>query len=443
MSVKQIFNTSAELDYPTVLPTLDLDFANSKTLDPRITFTRASGGSYTDVNGLIKYAGVNEPRFDHDPVTGESLGFLVEEARTNSFLYSEQLDNAAWRKFDITATANAGLAPDGTTTAELITTASTTAQKYFDQFPQPVLQTSSNYCVSFFVKLISGTGNATSVSISSANGAISPVYASYALRLDNFAESTEGNLPSVRGYTIFPNGWVRMYMVFNTSTQTNADIQFRFGTNDTVSSYHVWGYQFEQGSFPTSYIPTVASTRTRAADAASITGKNFSSWFNPSVGTFFTDSTNDNLTSNIARSAYDTANTVAFSLGSGAGRVYTPILGYLSNNTIICNLFSYNGGGTEFGPNLQNTLSNTADVSRVCVYTDIVNNLYAISTAGQINVIGRPLDVSRTGQLAYTLAQSMVIGYNSNYYGNYIGRIKRITYYPKRLTNQQLQALTT
>jgi hypothetical protein len=79
MAVKQVFNTSAELDFPNVLPTLDLDFANSKTLDPRIDFTRASGGSYVGADGLIKYAGVNEARFDHDPVTGESLGLLVEE----------------------------------------------------------------------------------------------------------------------------------------------------------------------------------------------------------------------------------------------------------------------------------------------------------------------------------------------------------------------------
>ena len=63
-------SNTTDLNYPEVRPTLDLNFARVKALDPRITFTRASGGSYTDVNGLIKYAGVNEPRFDHDPVTG-------------------------------------------------------------------------------------------------------------------------------------------------------------------------------------------------------------------------------------------------------------------------------------------------------------------------------------------------------------------------------------
>jgi hypothetical protein len=71
-------SNTTELNYPKVRPTLDLNFARVKELYPIITFTRASGGSYVGADGLIKLAGVNEPRFDHDPYTGESLGFLVE-----------------------------------------------------------------------------------------------------------------------------------------------------------------------------------------------------------------------------------------------------------------------------------------------------------------------------------------------------------------------------
>ena len=432
MSVKQIFNTSAELDYPTVLPTLDLDFANSKTLDPRITFTRASGGSYYGADGLIKLAGVNEPRFDHDPVTGESLGFLVEEARTNSFLYSEQLDNAAWRKFDITATANAGLAPDGTTTAELITTASTTAQKYFDPNSEPVLQTSSDYCVSFFVKLISGTGNAAFASISSANGAISPVYASYALRLDNFAESTEGNLPSVRGYTIFPNGWVRMYMVFNTSAQTNAVIQFRFGTNDTVSSYHVWGLQIEKGSFPTSYIPTEGSSRTRAADVASMTGTNFSSWYNQNEGTLFAAQRSDTI-----QDAYQTSTFILCSSNPNAHFIGMDV-------TNDYNRFYVYGGGTADTSNY-NYLPVTPGTLTKNVLAYANNNVAAARNGGTVvtdSSVAIPIYSydSATGDFEINRA---TIGHNLVYGNQKRQHLSRLTYYPKRLTNQQLQTLTS
>ena len=60
--------------YPTTKPTLDFNFAASRQLDPRITFTRSSIGTYIDEDGIIRYAAENEPRFDHDGGTGESLG---------------------------------------------------------------------------------------------------------------------------------------------------------------------------------------------------------------------------------------------------------------------------------------------------------------------------------------------------------------------------------
>jgi hypothetical protein len=61
-------------DFPTIRPTLDLNFAATKTLDRRITFTRDSIGTYTDELGIIKYAPNNVPRFDHDPELVRVLG---------------------------------------------------------------------------------------------------------------------------------------------------------------------------------------------------------------------------------------------------------------------------------------------------------------------------------------------------------------------------------
>jgi hypothetical protein len=75
--------------YPTSRPTLDLNFAATKRLDPRITFTRASTATFVGADGLIQSAATNAARFDHNPATGESLGLLVEEARTNIETNSE------------------------------------------------------------------------------------------------------------------------------------------------------------------------------------------------------------------------------------------------------------------------------------------------------------------------------------------------------------------
>ena len=79
------------MTYPTIMPAVTLDFQNSKQLDPRVTFSRSSSATYTNSAGQVVSAAENEPRFDHDPTTGESLGLLMEESRTNLFLNSAVL----------------------------------------------------------------------------------------------------------------------------------------------------------------------------------------------------------------------------------------------------------------------------------------------------------------------------------------------------------------
>ncbi|NBS70550.1 hypothetical protein EBT31_16795, partial [bacterium] len=80
-------------------------------------------GEYIPTTSVINSA----PRFDHNPTTGESLGLLVEEARTNSLLYSEQFDNAYWTKTSATVVANAIAAPNGTLTGAKLITSNTLA----------------------------------------------------------------------------------------------------------------------------------------------------------------------------------------------------------------------------------------------------------------------------------------------------------------------------
>jgi hypothetical protein len=57
-------------------------------------------------------------------------------------------------------------------------------------------------------------------------------------------------------------------------------------TTSGTGTVIAWGAQAENGSFATSYIPTVASQVTRSADVATMTGTNFSSWYNAAEGSF-------------------------------------------------------------------------------------------------------------------------------------------------------------
>jgi hypothetical protein len=78
-------------------PRLDLQFAADKSLVDRVagtkvvSFERSSKATYTGLDGLLKSAASDEPRFDHDPSSKESLGLLIEESRTNLLLGSALL----------------------------------------------------------------------------------------------------------------------------------------------------------------------------------------------------------------------------------------------------------------------------------------------------------------------------------------------------------------
>ena len=153
-----VFTSSIEVtaDYPTIKPSLNLNFARARALDPRITFTRASVGTYVGRDGLIKTAGNNEARFDHDPETLESLGLLIEESSTNEFPFSEDFSSFVWTKVNTTVTTNAATSPDGTSTADRLQIG-TTNGIVNNNIVGPV---GSNSTVSMWVKAVTpGTDN--------------------------------------------------------------------------------------------------------------------------------------------------------------------------------------------------------------------------------------------------------------------------------------------
>ncbi len=390
MAIKQIFNTSAELDYPTVLPTLDLDFANSKTLDPRITFTRASGGSYYGADGLIKLAGVNEPRFDHNPTTGESLGLLVEEARTNLITYSQA--STGW--YATTMLDNTGIAPDGTNTAMLAT----------DNAGFRYSLGAGTFTYSFFVK--QGTSSTVILAWSGYGG----IDWTFTFSTQSLVVAGVWSNASVVSY---PNGWYRI----SATTSSRDNYYYHLYADSVSSTFYLWGCQGEAGAFPTSYIPTVASSRTRAADVASITGTNFSSWFNQSSGTFFID---------------------------------LPLpLNSVGNNDVI---FSANNGSATDNVLLQ-WVTNTPywKAASVQVATSPAKPASSVSGKYALAWDSSSINAATDGNAATSASSSTVPTssttlniFNSADLSRPVGgTIARLTYYPKRLTNQQLQVLTT
>lgn len=138
---------------PTLRPSLTLNFSNTKQLDPRVSFSRSSVGSFYDHTGKLVVVGADQPRFTHNPKTLESLGLLVEESRQNLLSNSQDFSSASYTKLTVTITANTHKAPDGSLTADTVSSASGDNRLY---------QTSSvtagtAYTFSVFVKNIDST----------------------------------------------------------------------------------------------------------------------------------------------------------------------------------------------------------------------------------------------------------------------------------------------
>lgn len=217
------------------------------------SITRSTTGTYVDSAGVIQTAAINAVRINHDPATKEFLGILIENASTNLLTYSEQFDNAVWNKFASgTITANATTAPDGNLTADLLVWTAANASGIYEIAASAFVSSMSVYA-----KAASGS---PVILIGDDSGSRFATF--------NLATGSRINTLGTSSTSITPvgNGWYRLAVVFSTAP---SNIKFISGTGVAGSAY-IWGAQLEAGTVVTSYIPTVASQVTRAADV--ITG---------------------------------------------------------------------------------------------------------------------------------------------------------------------------
>jgi hypothetical protein len=438
-------------------PTLDLNFAKNKSLIDTIsgrnlvTFTRsqtAREATYVGADGLIKTAAANEPRFDHNPTTGESLGLLVEEARTNLIKSSNNFIFNDWHFTQCQMTPNAVAAPDGTQTAALIQQTNGTSTRQFICTSYSVPSTGSSWTASVFVKkfnydyVIFGAGDEDSGSRGSRFGYLqAQLLFQFSTKTLTVNPSTNwGGVVTGSGYEELSNGWFRLWVskasfpranywgisvqqTLTGSLETGGDLNLV--TGDGSSGVYFWGMQWESGGFKTSHIPTPTSaTVTRAADVASITGTNFSSWYNNSEGTFLATIPAVSLTYNL-RYLIDCGSSAT----SGAGASGHVLFGNLNNTNVA-------GGVTD--------VSNDSVAGPSAAYT---GNIVRVSYAYKVNnfnaaVNGTLGTLDTSGAIPTLGAQQLVIGsrFNGTFYIN--RTIARLTYYPVRLPDATLQTLT-
>jgi hypothetical protein len=284
-------------------PSLDLPFARTKSLVDAttgaelVTFSRTSDATFVASNGLIQTASAGSPRFDHNPVTGESLGLLVEESRTNLLLQSEAFDSASWLPTATHAgiTANDAVAPTGQATADLFTCLTTDdVARRLTSTPAISVSNATVYTASLYVKAKNWTFMGIAINANTTNFNNSAGSCLFNLSTGAFTQVSAG--VSATNAVNMGGGWWRVSVTATTVTTTATLVLTLHDANESLAAstvgvigdgVYVWGAQLEVGSFPTSYIPTTTAAATRAADVASISGSNFSSWYNQAEGTVF------------------------------------------------------------------------------------------------------------------------------------------------------------
>ena len=270
---------SISANFPNVFPSLELNFAQSQQLDPRVTFSRSTTAPYYD---------------------GKTSVLAEQNTTLNSSSLSGQLVLSTG---SATVTYNSTTAPDGTTTATSIvpTNGATIAIYYIGNGPT---NSAYSYTVSIYVKangmnyVAIGTSNASSIVIE--------------------ANLSTGVVSGGSGSVVSAgNGWYRIIATFSSYNNGTYYLQVRdtsgtttLSTANGTNGIYVWGAQSEQRSSVTAYNATTTTPITNYIPqllTAPINAPRFD--FNPTTGESLgllieQSSTNLNLYSQLFDNSY-------------------------------------------------------------------------------------------------------------------------------------------
>lgn len=241
-----------------LIPDLILDFT-SVTTD---LFSRASGATRWDESGVLQAVATDEPRYDHDPITGAALGLLVEESRTNILYPSNDFSSWPSNQVSISQTQTG---PDGAISAWTMTDDGLggSSGNCYVQLNGVTVSAGTSHVASLFVH----AGNDSVIQIKTANDD--------AVRGGEFDVSTLSfsAIGTASGF-IQPlgGGFYRCILIWTSGSDTNIALRIGFPSivRDGSHSITIFGAQLEAGEFATSYIPTTTGPVTRAQDIPNI-----------------------------------------------------------------------------------------------------------------------------------------------------------------------------
>jgi hypothetical protein len=345
---------------------------------------RDSIATRVNKEGLIEVVGKDKLRIDYtDSAKGVAL---LENSSTNRFLYSEDLT-----QFDLSSsgtgasnpivTSNYGISPDGTQNADRVQLNAGTDASGNSRITETFSIFATEETISVYLK--SNDGQEHTIDI------------------------IQSNQP--QDTATVTSEWQRFSFTNVNGSPDKYGIGLT-GSNGETADVLAWGFQLEQNSFATSYIPTSGSTVQRQADVVSGSGN--SEVFNDSEGVLFADisALADDLTFRLI-TLKGSSDDVRFGFRSNSNMIYVQIgsAAFLTHTVSDIKLFNkvaikYGTSGTKF----------------------IINGFE----------VGTDLD------------DSSFLGINSfnfdlNGGSNFYGKAKEVGYYDATLTDSELEYLTS
>jgi hypothetical protein len=244
----------------TLVRTATVDSAS--TPNALLTYTAPSAKYVTNSSGLLVSA--STIRTDHT-AAGVALGILVEEARTNVVLQSEDA-STSWSNANggLTITTNQAVAPDGATTMDKLTVLNNANEKsIFQNVGASVTNAQSAYAKAagynyLFFRSSDAVNGYTNVIFNLSNGTVASTGAGW-----SSATMTDA------GGGIYRCSAVKTFNAAPVVVGCSVDGASITAAGNGTDGIYVWGMQLEAGAFPTSYIKTTG-TVTRAADQISL-----------------------------------------------------------------------------------------------------------------------------------------------------------------------------
>ena len=242
-----------------------------------------------------------------------------------------------------------------------------------------------------------------------------------------YVSSNAAGTATILSQETLPQGVYKVvFTVVANATASNCIVGI--GPNSTTSGETVIALaaQVEQASFGTSYIKTTGSTATRSADVATMNLTEFG--YNHSKGTVVVDAsfTIDPNGSNYPR---------VFEFNTGTSSIDRTLL-FASESSNTLQVSSFVNSVSQVGMQLKTGL--TSSVSGKVAFA-FANDDFAASDDGDAVLT----DTSGSFVPSVKRDKLTLGGTGANSLSNMNGHIKSFKYYPRRLTNAQLQEITS